>query len=183
VAEATCSRFPGRWRENNVSEGSCARRPTCRLSACHPCKARKENSLAKIDFVYLTSLEDEGDEHALGAAVVEILRRGDMTAETQRWLARCFDHDRGRRDRGSDEMAQTKFRLEFKRRNGMKKSNDASLEDKTRHDVFDEACAKFGGPERAIEELVVRESYGGFTWCETTAKNCFEAIKASRDYT
>lgn len=137
--------------------------------------------MAKIDFVHLSNLEDAGDEHALGEAVAEILRAGDMTPEAQRWLARCFEPDRGRRGRNPGEKPQTKFRIgEFQRRDGMKKSNDKELSAKTRHDVFEEACAKFGGPERAIEELVVLGEYGDYTWSDATAKKCFEAIKASR---
>jgi hypothetical protein len=73
-------------------------------------RARNEAALAKIDFVHLSNLEDFGDEHKLGAAVIEILRRGDMTPESQRWLARCFEPDRGRRKRDRNEEAQTKFR-------------------------------------------------------------------------
>ncbi len=49
--------------------------------------------MANIDFIYLASLEGEGDVDALRAAIIEILRAGNMTAEAQRWLADMFDRN------------------------------------------------------------------------------------------
>jgi hypothetical protein len=137
--------------------------------------------MVKIDFAHLSNLEDAGDEQALGEAVMEILRRGDMTPDAQRWLSAHFEPDRGRRERDPNEKPQTKLRLKFTRRNGMKKSNDVGLATKTRHDVFEEACTKFGGYERAIDELVERGKYGGFKWSEATARDCFEAMMATQE--
>lgn len=137
--------------------------------------------MAKIDFVHLSNLEDEGYEQALGEAVVEILRRGDVSAEAQRWLADHFKPDRSRRKRGPGEKPQTKFRLEFKPRNGMRKSNDGSPEFYARYAVFEKAYDTADGDESVIQMISDTGEYGGFAWSEPTARKYYNAVKANRE--